>query len=220
MALPHARRARVRLRRSRRDRARCRDRAPRRRRRASTRRSSTTDGTACSFAAGRATARSSCPDGVDAERAGADPRRHGRRLAAMQHARSIAPGASSTAASPRCVLIHAVARAQRRARRTPIRIIALYTEPERDAMFVRHADEAVALGPRDRRRRRQRTGAYLDDERLERALLAPTPTPSGSAGASSPSIPRSRDLCEELGIVFVGPTATSCACSATRSQPS
>ena len=47
-------------------------------------------------------------------------------------------------------LIHAVRELNARARRRRSAIIALYTEAERDAMFVREADEAYCLGPRDR----------------------------------------------------------------------
>ena len=39
-------------------------------------------------------------------------------------------------------LIHAVRELNAERADDPIRIIALYTEPERSAMFVRHADEA------------------------------------------------------------------------------
>ena len=61
--------------------------------------------------------------------------------------------------------IHAV-RELNDAREDPIRLIALYTEQERHALFVRQADEGYNLGPAlvDGR------SAYLDYERLERAL--------------------------------------------------
>ena len=55
-------------------------------------------------------------------------------------------------------VIHAV-RELNAQRPEQICVIALYTEAERDAMFVRHADEAVAL-----------SGGYLDLGDLERAL--------------------------------------------------
>ena len=58
---------------------------------------------------------------------------------------------------PAMRLIHAV-RELNEQRAEPIRVIALYTEPERHAMFVRHADEAYASA----RPRRRRAHGYLD----------------------------------------------------------
>src|SRR5512140_3557962 len=54
----------------------------------------------------------------------------------------------------------------------PIRVIALYTDPERHAMFVREADEAVSLGDATfvDERDGQRKNAYLNYKRLEAAL--------------------------------------------------
>jgi biotin carboxylase len=52
--------------------------------------------------------------------------------------------------------------------------IALSTEPDRRAWFVREADEAVCIGPAttfDERASRA-VPAYLDHDRLERALVA------------------------------------------------
>jgi acetyl/propionyl-CoA carboxylase alpha subunit len=49
----------------------------------------------------------------------------------------------------------------------PITVIALYTEPERHALFVRQADEHHCLGPAIT----DGVSAYLDYERLERALV-------------------------------------------------
>ena len=51
----------------------------------------------------------------------------------------------------------------------PIRIIALYTEPDRHALFVRQADERHCLGPAIRD---DRPGGYLDYTALENALTA------------------------------------------------
>ena len=84
-------------------------------------------------------------------------------------------------------------------------MIALYTEPERQAMFVRQADEAVCLGP-------ARVGAD------GRAAAATSTTARSSARWSPPRAdavwvgwgfvaedPAFAELCERLGIVFVGP---------------
>jgi len=46
---------------------------------------------------------------------------------------------------PAMRVIHAVRELNEGRRREPIRLIALYTDPERNAMFVRHADEAFDL---------------------------------------------------------------------------
>src|SRR5215217_4961618 len=83
--------------------------------------------------------------------------------------------------------IHAV-RELNEERPAPIRLIALHTETERHALFVRQSDERHCIGPAawtDAEERR--SSAYLDYEALERAR-----TPPGSAGASSPSTPSSR----------------------------
>src|SRR6266540_7127932 len=54
-----------------------------------------------------------------------------------------------------------------------LRSIALYTEPDVQAMFVREADERYALGPSTfvDARDGQTKSSYLDFERLEQALL-------------------------------------------------
>jgi acetyl/propionyl-CoA carboxylase alpha subunit/acetyl-CoA carboxylase carboxyltransferase component len=87
--------------------------------------------------------------------------------------------------------------------------ISLYTEPDRHAWFVREADEAVSLGPAATLD--PRTGrsvlSYLDYERLERALVG--------AGAEAVWVgwgfvaehAEFADLCDKLGIVFIGPSA-------------
>jgi acetyl/propionyl-CoA carboxylase alpha subunit len=73
-----------------------------------------------------------------------------------------------------------------------IRTIALFTEPDRHALFVRQADERYCLGPA--------TGdegprGYLDYDALERALTHSSRRarmPRGWGGGLYPSIPRSR----------------------------
>ena len=52
---------------------------------------------------------------------------------------------------PAMRVIHAV-RELNEQRAERIRLIALFTEAERDAMFVRHADEAVCLQTDDQKR--------------------------------------------------------------------
>src|SRR4051812_7345895 len=85
----------------------------------------------------------------------------------------------------------------------PIAVIALYTEPERHALFVRQADEHHCLGPAIT----DGVSAYLDYERLERALVetrADVAWVGWGFVAEHPAFP---ELCEKLGITFVGPAA-------------
>ena len=88
----------------------------------------------------------------------------------------------------------------------PITSIAFYTEPERQAMFVREADEAHCLAPAGGSGA-ERTVEYLDFGILEQALVA-TRADAAWVGwgfvAEHPDFP---ELCERLGIVFVGPNA-------------
>jgi acetyl/propionyl-CoA carboxylase alpha subunit/acetyl-CoA carboxylase carboxyltransferase component len=88
----------------------------------------------------------------------------------------------------------------------PMTVIALYTAPERNAMFVRLADEAFCIGPAtvvDREGGR-RVG-YLDYESLERALVAVGADAAWPGWGFVAERPDFADLCERLGIVFVGP---------------
>jgi acetyl/propionyl-CoA carboxylase alpha subunit/acetyl-CoA carboxylase carboxyltransferase component len=91
---------------------------------------------------------------------------------------------------PAMRVIHAV-RELNDSRTDSIRLIALHTEAERDALFVRQADEAVCLG----------TGSAA----LERALS--TARADAAWVGSGPEVdPREvAELCERLGIVVVGP---------------
>ena len=93
--------------------------------------------------------------------------------------------------------IHAV-RELNDSREEPIRVIALYSESERHALFVRQADERYCIGP---------ASAYLDYEALERAL---TETKADSAWVGWGFVaehPAFSELCDRLGIVFAGPDA-------------
>jgi acetyl/propionyl-CoA carboxylase alpha subunit/acetyl-CoA carboxylase carboxyltransferase component len=97
---------------------------------------------------------------------------------------------------PAMRLIHAV-RELNQEREQPIRMIALYTEAEREAMFVRNADEAVALGP----------GGYLDHAALRRALVDARADAAWVGWGFVAEQAAFVDLCDELDIVFVGPGA-------------
>ena len=102
--------------------------------------------------------------------------------------------------------IHAV-RELNAERADPICVIALYTEPERHALFVRQADEAHCLGPALVPDGEERRSAYLDYERLERALVETRADAAWVGWGFVAEHPAFAELCERLGLVFVGPDA-------------
>ncbi len=83
-------------------------------------------------------------------------------------------------------------------REEPIRVIALYTDPERHALFVRQADERVCIGPAS-------PCGYLDYAALERALREALADAAWVGWGFVAEHPEFAELCERLGIVFVGP---------------
>ena len=90
----------------------------------------------------------------------------------------------------------------------PIRIIALHTDEERHALFVRQADERHCLGPAmvagaDG----AQISAYLDYERLERALVETGADAAWVGWGFVAEHPAFAELCDRLGIVFAGPDA-------------
>src|SRR5580698_5444760 len=87
--------------------------------------------------------------------------------------------------------------------RPPLRVIAVYTAPDRHATFVREADEAVLIGPADA----GDFGAspYLDYAELERALLACRADAVWPGWGFVSEKAEFAELCERLGITFVGP---------------
>jgi biotin carboxylase len=103
--------------------------------------------------------------------------------------------------------IHAV-RELNEERAEPIRIIALHTESERHALFVRQADERHCLGPATVTGDDGKAlGAYLDHVRLERALVETRADAAWVGWGFVAEDPAFAELCERLGIVFVGPDA-------------
>ncbi len=92
-------------------------------------------------------------------------------------------------------------------RGTRLVTVALYTEPDRRAMFVREADEAVSLGaasfvdPTDGRRR----SSYLDTGRLERAFAAGAVDAVWPGWGFVSEDAAFAELCGRLGLVFIGP---------------
>ena len=104
---------------------------------------------------------------------------------------------------PAMRLIHAV-RELRVEFGEDLRTIAMHTEAERAAMFVREADEAVCI---DALRPPGAGSPYLDLEALERALLAARAEAAWVGWGFVAERPEFAELCEKLGVVFVGPSA-------------
>src|SRR3954463_3060288 len=79
------------------------------------------------------------------------------------------------------------------------RVIALHTEAERRATFVRAADEAVLL-------RETRAGSpYLDHAELARALRTSRADAAWVGWGFVAEDPAFAELCAELGVTFIGP---------------
>ena len=101
--------------------------------------------------------------------------------------------------------IHAALELNREGER--LHTIALYTEPDRHALFVREADEAWDLGPAmveggDGRRK----VAYVDLARLEEALRATRAEAAWPGWGFVAEQPEFAELCERLGVTFIGPS--------------
>ena len=92
-------------------------------------------------------------------------------------------------------------------RGTRIRTVALYTEPDRRAMFVREADEAYSLGPATvvDPADGERKVTYLDYARLEAALTATKVDAAWTGWGFVSEHAGFAELCERLGVVFIGP---------------
>ena len=105
---------------------------------------------------------------------------------------------------PAMRLIHTV-RALREADGSGPRTVALHTEAERGAMFVREADDAVRIGPGPGEPAWSRT-PYLDHDELARALTAAQADAAWVGWGFVAEHPGFADRCAELGVTFVGPT--------------
>jgi len=97
-------------------------------------------------------------------------------------------------------LIHAVRDLNAERDAEPIRTIALYTDEERTAMFAREADEAWPLGPASGR-------PYIDLAVLERVLVECAADAVWVGWGFVAEDPAFADLCQRLGITFIGPSA-------------
>ena len=80
--------------------------------------------------------------------------------------------------------------------------IALFTDAERHAMFVREADESHPLGPAAGR-------PYLDLAVLEQALVASRADAVWVGWGFVAEDPAFVDLCDRLGVTFIGPSAAA-----------
>ncbi len=81
-----------------------------------------------------------------------------------------------------------------------VETVALHTEGERTAMFVREADRAYNLGPASAR-------PYIDLAVLERALLETEVDAAWVGWGFVAEDPAFADLCDRIGVSFVGPSA-------------
>ncbi|HEX3590202.1 MAG TPA: biotin carboxylase N-terminal domain-containing protein, partial [Pseudonocardiaceae bacterium] len=82
---------------------------------------------------------------------------------------------------------------------TRIETVALYTDVDRTATFVREADLSYDLGPASAR-------PYLDLAVLERALLATSADAAWVGWGFVAEDPAFAELCDKIGITFVGPS--------------
>jgi acetyl/propionyl-CoA carboxylase alpha subunit/acetyl-CoA carboxylase carboxyltransferase component len=85
-----------------------------------------------------------------------------------------------------------------------IKVIALHTEAEQRTLFVRSADESVCL-----REVVSPSGPYLDYEELERALRVSRADAVWVGWGFVAEDPAFAELCERLGLVFIGPPASA-----------
>jgi len=83
---------------------------------------------------------------------------------------------------------------------TPMETVALYTDADRTATFVREADLAYSLGPAAAR-------PYLDYAVLERALAETGADAAWVGWGFVAEDPVFAELCEKAGVTFIGPDA-------------
>ncbi|MHB1430721.1 MAG: acetyl/propionyl/methylcrotonyl-CoA carboxylase subunit alpha, partial [Streptosporangiaceae bacterium] len=82
----------------------------------------------------------------------------------------------------------------------PIETVALYTDSDKDATFVRAADDAYPLGPASAR-------PYLDHAVLARALTETGADAAWVGWGFVAEDPAFAELCDKLGVTFIGPSA-------------
>ncbi|MFI5958098.1 carboxyl transferase domain-containing protein [Cryptosporangium sp. NPDC051539] len=81
-----------------------------------------------------------------------------------------------------------------------IETVALYTDADRSATFVREADVTYSLGPASKR-------PYLDHAVLERALVETKADAAWVGWGFVAEDPAFAELCERIGVTFIGPSA-------------
>ncbi|MFI7642008.1 biotin carboxylase N-terminal domain-containing protein [Nonomuraea sp. NPDC049400] len=81
-----------------------------------------------------------------------------------------------------------------------IETVALYTDADRNATFVREADISYSLGPASAR-------PYLDHAVLEQALMETGADAAWVGWGFVAEDPAFAELCEKIGVTFVGPSA-------------
>ncbi len=98
-------------------------------------------------------------------------------------------------------LVHAVRdlNAQRAPGEARTEVVALHTEAERNAMFVRESDHAYDLGPASER-------PYLDHAKLERALRDTGADAVWVGWGFVAEDPAFAQLCRDIGVTFIGPS--------------
>ena len=96
------------------------------------------------------------------------------------------------------------------ARRLGIATVAVYSEPDRDALHVEMADEAVAIGPAPAAQSYLMAGTILKAARETGAEAIHPGYGFLSENADFAA------ACEDAGIVFIGPSAASMIFSTTR----
>ncbi|WP_040726597.1 biotin carboxylase N-terminal domain-containing protein, partial [Nocardiopsis chromatogenes] len=85
---------------------------------------------------------------------------------------------------------------------TPLKTVALHTDVDRTAAFVREADAAYEIGPAAQR-------PYLDLKALERALVDTGAQAAWVGWGFVAEDPAFAELCDQLGVTFIGPSATA-----------
>ena len=109
---------------------------------------------------------------------------------------------------PAMRLIHAVRELNEEFGDETFRTIALYTEPDKNALFVREADEAYDLGtanfvdPKDGERKVR----YLDYAALEKALIETQAEAAWVGWGFVAEHAEFAELCKKLGVTFIGPS--------------